>query len=283
MGLSRSALPPITIPNSSSTAEVVQVDYANSTQLQTVLRDHQIDTIISTLANQDLTQFSAVQEVLLRAALNVPTFRRFAPSEFSVDSETLGTYNYYACKLPLLQTLRALKARHPHLEWTKFVPGVFTNYFAFGSPGMDEAMKYLSRRAVRVDISNGTANIPGDGETKLYFTTAEDTARFVAEATQLESWPEKLDMAGDVLGLNEVVKIAEDVTGKKIEVKYTTKDDILAVMNSPPKGWTDYFYLADLSIIDRDAEQGTILNEMLPSVKPMNVKQFIEKWWGGKQ
>ncbi|KAK7056245.1 hypothetical protein VNI00_002797 [Paramarasmius palmivorus] len=282
--LSRSSSPPITIPNSDASAEVVQVDYTDSTQLESVIRTHQIDTIISTLVNWDLSKFSETQEVLLRAALKVPTFRRFAPSEFSVDSESLEPEcNYYACKLPLLRTLRQLKVEHPHLEWTKFVCGVFHNYFAFGCGKEDEAMKYIRRNAFRVDGSASKADIPGDGERKLYFTAAEDMARFVAEATQLEQWPEKLDMAGDVKSYNEIVKIFEDVTGKRFQVRYKTEDELLSLLKLPPQGLSHGFHMSDLSVIRGGGEQGQVLNEMFPGVKPMGIKDFVEKWWGKKE
>ncbi|ESK93070.1 hypothetical protein Moror_8882 [Moniliophthora roreri MCA 2997] len=264
-----------------ASASVIQVDYDNSSQLESVLREHAIDTIICTLANQDLTQFSAIQERLLHAALNVPTFRRFAPSEFAIDSEGLKSYNYQACKLDVLKTLRKVKEDYPsrEFEWTKFIPGIFINYFAFGSKKEEEAMKHLRRHPVWVDVANGKADIAGDGGQKLYYTRAEDTGLFVAEATQLDTWPETLDMAGDVISLNEVVAIAERVTGRKFEVKYNTKEDLLADMPPTPQGWTDFLRLCKLSIIMGEVGQGTKLNE-LTAVKPMNVEQCIEKWWG---
>ncbi|KAK7056241.1 hypothetical protein VNI00_002793 [Paramarasmius palmivorus] len=282
--LSRSPSPPITVPNSAASAEVIQVDYSDPAQLESIIRTHQIDTIISNLINWDLSKFSEGQEALLRAALKVPTFRRFAPSEFSVDSESLDPeYNYYACKLPLLHTLRQLKVEHPHLEWTKFVCGVFHNYFAFGCGKEDEAMKYLRRHPVRIDGSTLKADIPGDGERKVSFTAAEDMGRFVAEATQLEEWPEKLDMAGDIKSYNEIVKIFEDVTGKKLQVRYKTEDDVLSLLKLPPQGFSHGFHMADMNVIRGRVEQGRTLNEMFPGVKPIGIKDFVEKWWCQKE
>ncbi|KAK7056242.1 hypothetical protein VNI00_002794 [Paramarasmius palmivorus] len=278
--LSRSSSSPITIPGHTASAEVVQVDYADSAQLESVIRTHEIDTIISNLVNPDLSQFSAIQEVLLRAALNVPSFRRFVPSEHAFDSESLDPeYNFYACKLPILQTLRQLKAEHPHLEWTKFLPGAFSNYFAFGSGNEDQAMTYLVRHPVRVDPSTLKAEIPGDGERKMYFTAAEDFGSFAAEATQLDRWPEELNMVGDKKSYNEIVAILEDVLGKKFEVHYKTKEFILSVMNVPAQGWSDYVHLADLCVISGGGEQIQVSNELFPEVKPMTIREFVQKWW----
>ncbi|KAK1232732.1 hypothetical protein PQX77_004130 [Marasmius sp. AFHP31] len=265
-----------------SSAQMIQVDYDNKEGLTSLFRLHRIDTIICTLVNHDLTQFSALQEKVLRAALDVSSFRRFAPSEFGVDSEALRTYNYYACKLPILDVLRSVKFTHPDFEWTKFIPGVFTNYLAFGNskPAGEKALEHLRKMAIRVDISTRTADIPGDGTEKQFYTVAEDVGTFVAEATQLDIWPEQLDMAGDEISLNEVISIAEKVTGKRFDVKHNTKEDILEVMNQPPKEWKDYYYLAQLSVILGEVGQGKTLNGLVPHFKPTTVEEFIRKWWG---
>ena len=199
-----------------SSAQRILVDYDDKEALTSLFSLHRIDTIICTLVNPDLTQFSTLQEKVLRAALDVSTFRRFAPNEFGVDSEAMKAYNYYACKLPILDTLRSVKSTHPNFEWTKFVTGTFTNYLAFGNPkpAGEKALEHLKKMPLRIDISAGTADIPGDGTAKQFFTVAEDVGTFVAEATQLDdAWPEQLDMAGDEIGFNEIVSIAEKITG----------------------------------------------------------------------
>ncbi|KAL0580609.1 hypothetical protein V5O48_001434 [Marasmius crinis-equi] len=265
-----------------SSAQRVQVDYDDADALTALFRNHNIDTIICTLITSDFAQFSALQERMLRAALEVPSFRRFAPSEFGVDSEAPKTYPYKTSKLPILRTLRSIQSTHPGFEWTKFVPGVFINYFGIGNPKPDEekAFQYLNRMPPRIDIASGTADIPGDGNAKQFYTLAEDMARFVAEATQLDVWPEQLDAAGDEIGFNDIIRIAERITGKKFKVQYHTKEDILAVANIPPKERIDYFYLAQLSVIVGETGQGKALNELFPYIKPTTVEEFLEKWWG---
>ncbi|KAK1232731.1 hypothetical protein PQX77_004129 [Marasmius sp. AFHP31] len=225
-------------------AQRLEVDYDDKEGLTSLFRLHRIDTIICTLANLDLTQFSALQEKVLCAAIDVSSFRRFAPSEFSVDSEALKTYNYYECKLPILDVLRSVKLTHPNFEWTK------------------------------------TADIPGDGTAKQVYTVAEDVGAFVAEATQLDVWPEQLDMAGDEISYNEIVSVAEKITGKKFDVTRSTREDILKVMNQPPKDWRDYYYLSQLSVIVGETQQGKSLNGSIPNFRPTTVEEFINKWWG---
>ncbi|KAL0060852.1 hypothetical protein AAF712_012316 [Marasmius tenuissimus] len=247
-------------------ARRLEVEYDDKEGLTSLFRLNRIDTIICTLANLDLTQFSALQEKVLRAALDVSSFRRFAPSEFSVDSEALKTYNYYACKLPILDVLRSVKSTHPNLEWTK--------------PAGEKALEHLRKMAIRVDISNGTADIPGDGTVKQFYTVAEDVGALVAEATQLEAWPKQLDMAGDEISYNEIVSVAGKITGKKFNVTRSTREDVLKVMNQPPKGWKDYYYLSQLSVIVGETQQGKTLNGLVPNFKPTTVEEFINKWWG---
>ncbi|KAG7093769.1 hypothetical protein E1B28_007417 [Marasmius oreades] len=72
---------------------------------------------------------------------------------------------------------------------------------------------------VRVDVSRGEVELPGEGTGRQVYTTAEDTGMFVAEATQLDVWPEQLDMAGDEISFNNVVRVAERVINWK-EIRY---------------------------------------------------------------
>jgi hypothetical protein len=81
----------------------------------------------------------------------------------------------------------------------------------FGPPPNPPQINIVS---LIIDPENGKAAVPGDGSATILITHTTDVARFVAAALSLPDWPEKLIIQGDRLTLNEVVAVAESVTGK---------------------------------------------------------------------
>lgn len=211
--LSRTSKPDITF--SGARAPVIGVDYNDSNSIESILREHNIDTVISMVADMDPSAFIAAQQTLLDGALRVPSVRRFAPSEFAFDSERLSCVKLFEAKLPILRALRKVKDTRPDFEFTKFNCGIFMNYYGFGNPKPDggRAHGHLKQFPYIINIKEGVADIPGDGNLKVSSTTAEDVGRFTAAAMQLTSWPEESTMSGDVMTVNEVVEIAERITG----------------------------------------------------------------------
>lgn len=48
----------------------------------------------------------------------------------------------------------------------------------------------------------------------VVFTYTKDVGRFVAGSLELPEWPEKSFMVGDKVTLNELLRLAQDATGK---------------------------------------------------------------------
>ncbi|KIK63191.1 hypothetical protein GYMLUDRAFT_242242 [Collybiopsis luxurians FD-317 M1] len=282
--LSRSPGPDISFAGCN--APVIAVNYENVDSIRNVLNDYQIDTIISTLVSLTPETFITSQENLLQAGLALPSFHRFAPSEFAVDSEQVSArVNLYRMKIPILRTLERVKRERPDsFEYTRFNCGIFANYLAFGNtkPEGHKAHGHLARFPFVFDLSKRTAEIPGDGEKQTVYTRVEDVGKFVAAATQLETWEEYNEMAGDVLTMNEVIRISEDVCGAKFNVKYYSREDILAKMSQLSENVMEHFYwefyLAYVNG-DCDIKRPINLNKMV-DIKPVGVRQFIEQWWG---
>ncbi|KAF5339053.1 hypothetical protein D9758_014107 [Tetrapyrgos nigripes] len=278
--LSRSARPDVEFEG--VRAPVYAVDYTDPSSIEKVLNEHKIDTIISTLSGEPL-KFIPAQENLLSAALRVPSVHRFAPSEFAPDSERLVSASLYRMKHPILKSLREAKAQRPgKFEFTKFICGIFMNYLGFGNTKPDglKAHGHMPAFPYIVDSSKQSADVPGDGSTKVWWTTAEDVGRFVAAATQLETWPEESTMTGDVLTFNETIQLAEKITGKKFEIKNNTREDIQARMDPNPTSWLGNFYLETyICYINNEHVQTSVLNE-LTHVRPAKLEEFLQKWWG---
>ena len=94
------------------------------------------------------------------------------------------------------------------LEYTLFINGFFMDYF-----GLPKVKSYLTPVVIVLDIQHKVAGIPGSGKTPVVFTTTKDVGRFVVASLGLEKWSERSIMVGDRKTWNEVVEIAEKVTG----------------------------------------------------------------------
>lgn len=106
---------------------------------------------------------------------------------------------------------------------------VFLNTMVFGTPkNQEEALGGLRPFNYIVDIPAGIADIPGDGKMPVSFTSTQDVGRFVAASLDLEHWEPVSGMAGDKKTYDEVVEIAERVTGgkKKILRRYTSIEEL---------------------------------------------------------
>ncbi|KAE9391108.1 hypothetical protein BT96DRAFT_832498 [Gymnopus androsaceus JB14] len=90
------------------------------------------------------------------------------------------------------------------------------NYLGFGNakPEGHKAHGHLGHFPYMIDLSNRTADVPGDGDTDIVYTRAEDVGRFVAAATQLKVWEEYNDMAGEAMTINQAIRLCEDVCGE---------------------------------------------------------------------
>lgn len=89
--------------------------------------------------------------------------------------------------------------------------------FAGGSglPSEEEALAHFGPGKLFIDARAGSADIPGDGTAKITFTSAQDTGKFVAASLDLERWEEVSGIVGETKSFNEVVDVAEAITGKK--------------------------------------------------------------------
>ena len=94
------------------------------------------------------------------------------------------------------------------LEYTLFSIGFFMDYLA-----MPKFKSYLTPIVVVLDIQNRCAGIPGSGNTPVIFTTTKDMGKFVVASVGLEKWNKQSLIVGDRKSWNEVLAIAEKVTG----------------------------------------------------------------------
>lgn len=64
-----------------------------------------------------------------------------------------------------------------------------------------------------INIAKREAVIPGDGNNKICMTLLRDMTNFLVKLLDIEEWPEFSVIVGDELSYNQMLKMAEEVTG----------------------------------------------------------------------
>jgi len=248
--------------------QIIAVDYNDHASLVSALDG--VHTVISTIGGANYEMIVTAQLALLRAAVDAGV-KRFAPSEFAVQGVPDDPMKIYRFKVTVVDALAK-----SGLEWTVFENGAFMNYFASGTKGVG----YLQPIKFILDVEKGTAALPGTGDDKLAFTRGEDVGLFVASSLDLDKWPEILGMVGEVKTHNQVVSLAEKVTGRKFQVTYLSEQDLRKAMDpNPPSPFNNFYYEAMIEITRGRFMCDANLNALCPEVRPVGVEEFLRKWW----
>lgn len=80
--------------------------------------------------------------------------------------------------------------------------------------GTPHLKSHLGVYTLHIDIPSRAAAIPGSGDERIAFTLSWDLARFVEAALGMPRWERELYCYSDVKSYNQIVRIAEDVTGR---------------------------------------------------------------------
>ncbi|OBT40168.1 hypothetical protein VE00_08825 [Pseudogymnoascus sp. WSF 3629] len=260
------------------------VDYAVPATITAVLEENRIDTVISCL-HLNSKEASDAQLNLIEGVGKASTVERFAPSEFGLDYLEVAKvdFEFHAVEFKVA-AIDKLK-EFPSLKYCRFITGTFMDFF--GPPPNPPQINIVS---LIIDPENGKAAVPGDGSATILITHTTDVARFVAAALSLPDWPEKLIIQGDRLTLNEVVAVAESVTGSKFDVAYSSVEDLKAGKSTElPSNIPRYAFLPK-PVIDGITQtvsigmaigildiKGPLLNDLVPDVKPLSLEAFLKK------
>jgi hypothetical protein len=95
------------------------------------------------------------------------------------------------------------------LEYTRIANGWFLDYY-----GMPHWKSYLHPWINVMNMEKRWAVVPGDGAAKANFITTQDMAQFVARLMDLERWSPITSIVAQTMSFNELVAMAEKVTGK---------------------------------------------------------------------
>lgn len=260
-------------PNPSLTAKGVQVrpvSYTDHASLTNALRG--VHTVLSTIgsSNQDETRGS---QLAIIAAAKEAGVKRFAPSEYAIRD--YKDWDFYAGKIPVLEATKA-----SGMEYTQFTCGIFMNYLGTGTPkGETEVLSGLRPWNFVINTKAGTADLPGDGNSKLTFTRLQDVGKFVAAALDLDKWEDEMGMVGSTMSYNEVIDAIEKVTKRKMLVKNNSEVELKKLIKED-KGAVFYNQVR-LSIAQGKMPVEPTLNKLAPEVRPWTVEEFLEKYWSG--
>jgi len=202
------------VPNAASRgADVRVVNYDDVESLKAALQG--VHTVLSFIL--DLSEAHVTSQVnLIQAAVAIGV-QRFVPSEWAVDVARVPVF------LPLYDKKQRVRdvLEKTSLEYTYVAVGLFMDYLLpIG------AKKYFRDYPTPVDVQNRKAHIPGTGEAKVSLTTGDDIARAVGVLLDTPKWEKYIYIVGETTTWNNVVKLAENVTGAKFAVTYEPEQQI---------------------------------------------------------
>ncbi|KAJ5964465.1 uncharacterized protein N7479_004341 [Penicillium vulpinum] len=267
--------------SASQNIQNVQINYNDVPSMAHELERHNIHTIISAIGLiSDETSQSQLN--LIEAAEKSASTKRFIPSEYSFVQTTE--------LLPIDPSIQywldaADRLKASGLQYTRVIPGFFMDYW-----GMPHVKTHLQPFTFGIDISSGTAAIPGDGNNVICMTYTYDMATYLVKALDLEEWPEFSVIVGDEVTYNQVLGMAEEFIGKKFKVIYDGLEKIkTGDVTVPPQPAGVEYSSDELKEVTALVSRLTVnnvfklpddrLNTRFPEVKPIMMKQFLQNAW----
>ena len=166
------------------------------------------------------------------------------------------------------------------LRWSGWLMGL-----SFWMGGWRAELPILARGGDGEGEGAGKRSFP-----RVVLTDFGDVGKFVAAACELEdgAWEEEMGMIGDLVTVDEVVKLVEEVTAskKKIDVQMDGKEELERRVKSVEGiGATrEEIVMKMVSQIEICMIEGknvfeSVVNRLCPHVKPGSVKEYLAKWW----
>ncbi|KAH0593832.1 hypothetical protein MHUMG1_08584 [Metarhizium humberi] len=206
-------LPKTVVPSRSPPlTTVIETDYSSVDKLAKVLESYNIQTVICAFS-LDFPAASDSQINLIRASEMASTVNRFIPSEFNVDYDLPDEVLPYPHKKFHTSARRELEKTN--LEFSYIYAGMFMDYFAM--PNLETSLREV---CFIVDPTNGVANVPGDGESRMAMSLAQDAARYTALALELDAWPRVMTTAASCISINQLITLFEENLKHPLDITY---------------------------------------------------------------
>lgn len=266
-------------------SEVRTVDYASVPSLTAALKDvHTVISVVKIVGPQ-----AVEYETNLIHAAKEAGVKRFAPAAW--ENGPLATEHVTILALNKPAVWKACV--ESGLEVARFSGGMSMNYLALGSD-KEDAIQGLMDEPIIWDVKAGKVEMPvkADGSApKLTMTSLRDIGHFVAAACELldGQWRESMEMVGETVAIDEVTEIIEEFTGRQMEVKTVGRkelkrraDGIEGFGNTREELFTKM--VSEINMLALEEKEGMcvlrpVVNELCPCIKPMSVREIIEKAW----
>ncbi|KAL4892147.1 hypothetical protein BDV59DRAFT_180938 [Aspergillus ambiguus] len=274
-----------TTSTSSEGIEIRYVDYSSHASLVRALRG--TSAVISALLIPG-PEFVPYQINLLHAAEEAGC-SRFAPSEFALSFSAHYEVDLDHAKIAVWNEVK-MSLERKAIDAALFPCGMFMNYLGIGAPRSAEALAGFTEGPLMFHLNDPQGPwvevpVQSDGSfPSLTMTDIRDVGRFVVAALEMrEPWNgRQLGMAGDTIGLAEVIGLCEHYVGKKIEVRPVTQSQLEERLHS--FGPDDFLSRLDCQYTMLCGRGGCVveptLNALCPQIRPVSVKMFLEAFWG---
>ncbi|KAJ5920464.1 hypothetical protein N7516_011322 [Penicillium verrucosum] len=264
----------------------VQLNYDDVPSMTETLAAFNVHTIISAIVAVT-EETSQAQLNLIDAAGASTKTERFIPSEFLFIQPPAPPYLDPVVHIWIASIARI---KMNSLQYTRIVNGLFMDYW-----GMPHVPTSLIPHTFGINIGKREAVIPGDGNNIICMTLLRDMTNYLVKLLDIEEWPEFSVFVGDELSYNQMVKIAEEVTGTKFKVTYDSVENANSGNVALPPMPSDTSYspeeqkgitaqVAKLVVNDvLDFPKDIRLNDRFPEVQPIKFKEFLNMYWAGEK
>jgi len=178
-------------------ATLINNDVYDVNTLKTAFQEYRIDTIICAISGYD---FFTPQKILIDAALESKTVKRFLPSEFGVDVESAPKGTFFDGKKKVEEYLKEKGLPYTLIYSGLFYEFVFSNGFGF-------------------DTEHFKAVVPNGGNFLLHATDTLDIAKYIVEILLDPTTANKaIVIEGQKrITFNDAIKIFEKASSKQFE------------------------------------------------------------------
>ncbi|VDC05070.1 unnamed protein product [Peniophora sp. CBMAI 1063] len=234
-------------------ATIVPVtDYHSTPEVSKALAG--IDVVISTVGHAALFD---VQVPIAKAAKEAGV-QLFVPSEFASPTDN-ATEGFFAAKAALVKQIRD----DVGIPTAVFFTGGFSD--TIWGPFFD------------LDFKSGSVGVGGDGNAKASFTSRTDIARYVAYVlTALppsESKNKTFRIEGERASLNEIFAAYEKKYGVKLQVKYTSVEELQKRVKENPQDIVSFWQ--SVMATGGSAVGSPLDNGLFPDWNPKPVIDFL--------
>jgi len=271
----------------------IQTDYNDESELVELLRG--VNTVLCFFAVH-LDPGCETQKRLIDAAVKAGV-ERYAPSEWATGvklADSLDVMSWYSGKTEIVKYLENLNSEKKVLEYTRFQPGGFMDYFCHPH----KTTKYVTTTVVNVDFEKRRAIVAeGTLDDDIVYTSVEDIANVVTQAVDYEGeWPEVGGISGEKITIRQLLKLGEDITGKPFTIEWLKMEDLEAgelKTENYPRLELPSIPQEQIEAFSKMATIGVLIafhrgvwtvtdewNRLLPGYEFTKVEDLLKKAWG---